>query len=96
MKLIVTKCELNTVAQEVIDLVLRKNADYGDAWQHGGAPGIMVRELDKVLRLEQLSDGRQALILDEKWADTLRDICGYALLGLLLAASPPNCAQKAE
>lgn len=88
--LIVTEHKLKMAAHEVIQLVLRKNKDYGDAWQRCGIAGIMVRELDKALRLEQLEDGREALVVEEKWVDTLRDIAGYALLGLLLEGYKNN------
>jgi hypothetical protein len=81
---LVTRESLERIAADVIDLVLRKNSDYGDAWQKHGIAGVLVRLSDKALRLETLSDGRTALVTDEQWSDTLRDIAGYALLGLLL------------
>jgi hypothetical protein len=81
---IVTRESLERVAADVIELVLRKNADYGDAFKRHGVVGCLVRMSDKALRLEHLSDGREALVVDEQWCDTLRDIAGYALLGLLL------------
>lgn len=80
----VTRDKLKHTAADVIDLVLRKNTDYGDAWQRHGIASVLVRLSDKALRLEKLSDGSTALIADEQWADTLRDIAGYSLLGLLL------------
>ena len=63
-------------------LVLEKNADYGDAWQKHGLAGVLVRISDKALRLQNL-EGKEALVVDEKVDDTLMDIAGYALLGLL-------------
>lgn len=78
----VTREALQSVADEIVELLLRKNADYGDAWQRNGAVGVLVRSLDKALRLETIS-GREALVVDESAEDTLRDMAGYALLGLL-------------
>ena len=70
------------IAQDVAMLVLEKNADYGDAWQKHGLAGVLVRISDKALRLQNL-EGKEALVVDEKVDDTLMDIAGYALLGLL-------------
>ncbi len=80
----VTRGALNEVAQEIIELLLQKNLDYGDAWQKQGMAGILIRLSDKSVRLERLSGKRIAFVVDESWRDTLRDIAGYALLGLLL------------
>ena len=79
----VTHLELVRIAVRVIETVLRKNADYGDAWQADGAPGWAHELKTKLCRLETLSDGRQALVVDENIEETLRDTVGYALLGLL-------------
>ena len=80
--IVVTREELLKISEEVVDMVMRKNHDYGDAWQKHGTAGILVRLSDKSLRVESLM-GKQALVVDESVRDTLRDIVGYALLGLL-------------
>lgn len=80
---LVTRDNLEQAANSVIDLVLAKNADYGDAWRKFGVAGVMVRINDKGMRLETLSDGRKALVLDEAIMDTVKDICGYTLLAIL-------------
>jgi len=77
----VTEAGLLWHAREIVDLVLAKNHDYGDAWQKHGLAGVLVRISDKALRLENL-EGKEALVVEAE-ADTLRDIAGYALLGLL-------------
>jgi hypothetical protein len=97
-KVVVTKDALKDVAKQaitafvhnmvkecdpIIDLVTRKNVDYGDAWQRYDIYTPLIRINDKILRVSTLSDGRKALIADEKIEDTLVDIIGYALLGLL-------------
>jgi len=82
-KVAVTRQKLVDKATDVIDLVMRKNADYGDAWQRQGGCGWALRLADKLCRIETLADGREALVLDEAIEDTLKDAIGYALLGLL-------------
>jgi len=79
----VTEERLSATASDVIDLVLKKNADYGDAWQRQGLAGALVRLTDKFFRLETLADGREALVVNEAIEDTLMDVVGYGLLGLL-------------
>lgn len=67
----------------VIELVLAKNQDYGDAWQRHGLAGLLVRLSDKALRVDKLWGGQQALVVNEGVEDTLKDMVGYALLGLI-------------
>jgi hypothetical protein len=93
---------LGECAEEVIALVLEKNADYGDAWRIFGVVGVLVRICDKVLRLENMMGngggrigGQVGLVADERWVDTLRDIAGYALLGLLLVEAETEAENEA-
>jgi hypothetical protein len=79
----VTLAKLDYLAVRVINIVLRKNADYGNAWQRNGAPGWAHELQTKLCRLERLMDGREALIADENIKDTLIDAIGYSMLGLL-------------
>lgn len=80
--------ELRDVLDDIYELLLRKNADYGDAWRKYDVAGILLRLSDKTLRFENLYDAdgnmRRALVVDESWADTLMDMAGYAIMGLVL------------
>lgn len=79
---VVSEETLREKTEEIIQLLLRKNTDYGNAWEKHGVAGVLVRISDKALRLKNL-EGKEALVVDEGIRDTLRDIAGYALLGLL-------------
>lgn len=79
---VVSETKLREITEDIIGLLLMKNADYGDAWQKHGIAGVLVRLSDKSLRLQNL-DGKEALVVEESVQDTLRDIAGYAILGLL-------------
>lgn len=70
------------IASEAADTVVRKNSDYGDAWQVHGVVGVLVRISDKSLRLKSLK-GKSALVVEESIRDTLMDIMCYAALGLM-------------
>jgi len=88
-KVKVTEEKLQKVMQGCIELIMRKNKDYGDAWQKHGIVGVGVRISDKAVRLETLSDGREALVVDEDINETLRDVLSYCALGLLYLKENP-------
>ena len=75
--------KLRRLAQEISNLVVAKNHDYGSAWERYGIFTPLIRINDKILRVKTLSGGEQALVADEKIEDTLKDIIGYATLALL-------------
>jgi len=79
----VTRDKLIMIASDVIDLVMEKNADYADAWQKNGIQGTLCRLADKLLRVETLADGREALVIEEKLPQTILDGIGYSFLALL-------------
>jgi hypothetical protein len=80
---------LVTSGLEVVDTLLRKNADYGgSAWQVPIlAPKLTSREAiqcrlsDKIQRLARLLSGEQAEVA-ESIEDTMRDLAGYSILWL--------------
>jgi hypothetical protein len=71
------------IASEIADMLIKKNADYGDKnLTKYGMAGIIVRLSDKLARLENLQ-GKKGHI-DETTEDTLKDIAGYAINALRL------------
>lgn len=89
-KVLVTEDGLKQITDSIISMVLKKNADYGDAWQSNGAFTALINVEHKIIRLETLSDGRSALVVDENIDDTLRDLVGYSLLCLLKSEHDNN------
>lgn len=85
-KVMVTKAALMKVAESLIDIVIKKNADYGDSWQSYSIFIPAIRMKDKLVRCETLADGRQALVIDETFEDTVRDIVAYGWLSMLRSA----------
>ena len=72
---------LRKVANDVVELVLKKQADYGhDNIKAFGEFGLIVRTNDKVARLRNLH-GKEGVA--EPRIDAWRDIAGYALLALM-------------
>lgn len=70
------------VADEVAELVISKQRDYGhDNINAFGELGLVVRTNDKIARLRNLQ-GKEGVT--EPRVDAWRDIAGYALIALML------------
>ena len=80
---------ISRVGLEWVDLLLRKNSDYGSGiWQvplvsptTAPAEAILVRMSDKINRLVRLAN-HAAAETDESFEDTVRDLGAYCLLYL--------------
>ncbi|MBW3113511.1 DUF1599 domain-containing protein [Bacillus sp. MCCB 382] len=77
---------IESICNEVRDLLIRKNHDYGDSFlkqfaKYGVMSG-MIRMDDKMRRLETLIGGEDAQVA-ESLEDTVADLAGYALLTLV-------------
>jgi hypothetical protein len=77
---------IESICNEVRDLLIRKNHDYGDSFskqftKYGVLSG-MIRMDDKMRRLETLIGGEEAQVA-ESIEDTVADLAGYALLTLV-------------
>lgn len=75
---------IRLAGEELTDLLVRKNHDYGDSFsQQYGKYGLMsalIRMDDKMRRLETLLESEDNAKVDESLSDTLLDLAGYALL----------------
>ena len=76
--------------QDTLQILVKKNKMYGGASMDLGMVGNYVHLHDKVNRLKQLveiSKGKEELAEFEGIEDTLRDIIGYATIGLIILDS---------
>lgn len=75
-------------AVDVVDMVVAKNRDYGNSFEKlvdkYGMVALAIRFADKFNRLDSLVTNGRNYVPDETIEDTLKDIAGYALLGLVL------------
>jgi len=73
------------IAEEMADIVSRKNADYGNSYfrlrSEWGPMSFGARLGDKYYRLVNLLQGHKPQV-NESVEDTIRDIIGYCLLEL--------------
>lgn len=88
--------KVTQIMQEVKTILLKKNQDYGGASFDLGLNGNMVHLWDKIRRyrtlVEQLPKKEQPNF--ESIEDTLRDIMGYATIGLLILGEQSTEKEK--
>lgn len=84
-----TKESIEEIFSEVGNTLLKKNADYGGASFDLGTNGNMVHLWDKVRRYRSLTEkGMKGETPNfESMEDTLKDIIGYAVIGLHILES---------
>lgn len=73
---------------EMHDLYIRKNRDYGssvtDTYEKFGLTSFLVRLSDKLNRVTNLTlNNKDNLVQDEKIQDTLMDLANYSILALI-------------
>jgi hypothetical protein len=72
---------IKEVTDEISVLLIKKNRDYGNASFDLGLNGNMVHLWDKVKRYKTLVETKSTPSF-ESIEDTLKDIIGYAIIGL--------------
>jgi len=75
--------QLAAIQKEALELFIRKNADYGDAFADYGTVGILVRIGDKIRRMQSITSKGVNLVEDEKLRDTLIDLHNYAAMAIM-------------
>lgn len=82
----INKDSIHFHANELAELLVRKNHDYGNSVQEQfdeyGLDSILIRLDDKMRRLKSLRS-KDPQVVGESLQDTLQDLSGYALLGLI-------------
>lgn len=83
-KQIMTKESIDRIFGEMSDLLVKKNKDYKGASFDLGMTGNFVHIWDKVVRYRNFVENRNSgeFANFESIEDTLRDIIGYAVIGL--------------
>ena len=74
------------ICEELTQIYYNKNQDYGDSFAIVRAKvpdAIRVRLWDKMLRLDDLLSGADALVQSETIEDTLKDMANYCLMELI-------------
>ncbi len=75
--------QMQKVHQEALELFIKKNADYGDAFAKYGVIGVLVRMEDKLQRCMSITKSNVTLV-DERIRDTLIDLHNYSAMAIML------------
>jgi hypothetical protein len=75
--------QLAAIQKEGLELFIKKNKDYGDAFADYGAIGVLVRIGDKIRRMQSITASGVNLVEDEKLRDTLIDLHNYAAMAIM-------------
>ena len=76
--------QMKQIQKDALELFIKKNADYGDAFATFGTIGVLVRIEDKIKRCISISSKEVQLVDDETLRDTLIDLHNYAAMALML------------
>ena len=76
--------QLKKVQSEALELFIKKNIDYGDAFAKYGVIGVLMRIEDKLQRSMSITKNGVNLINDEGIRDTLIDLHNYAAMAIML------------
>jgi hypothetical protein len=76
--------QMKDIQAEALQLFIKKNADYGDAFATYGVIGVIIRMQDKLHRAISISTTGINLVNDEGICDTLIDLHNYAAMALML------------
>ena len=76
--------QMKEVQSNALELFMKKNIDYGDAFAKFGVIGVLMRIEDKIQRSLSITNNGVNLINDEGIKDTLLDLHNYAAMALML------------
>ena len=78
------KQQFTQVQEEGLELFLKKNKDYGDAFANYGPIGVLVRMGDKIQRLMSIEKTGITMVKSESLRDTLIDLHNYSAMAIML------------
>jgi hypothetical protein len=76
--------QFKKIQNDGLELFIKKNADYGDAFAKYGVVGVLMRIEDKIQRALSITKNGITLVNDEGIKDTLIDLHNYAGMALML------------
>ena len=76
--------QMKQIQSEGLELFIKKNNDYGDAFSKYGMIGVLMRIEDKIQRALSITNTGINLVNDEGIKDTLLDLHNYAAMALML------------
>ena len=83
IKLCYIKSNKKITKSMCLDIIKKKNNDYGNSYKDFGYVGILIRIIDKINRLKNLSNIDKYNI-NETYFDTLLDLHNYCVLSFII------------
>ncbi len=84
--------QLKKIQKEGLELFIKKNADYGDAFAKYGVVGVLMRIEDKIQRALSITNKGVNLVNDEGIKDTLIDLHNYAAMAIMLLSTSASAS----
>ena len=75
---------MKEIQNEGLNLFIKKNNDYGDAFAKYGVIGVLMRIEDKLQRCISITKNGINLVSDETLHDTLIDLHNYSAMAIML------------
>lgn len=82
--------------QSTVDLMLKKNHDYGEAWRQMRVSSMVDLILMKLMRIKQIEDHDGKTLVSEGVEGGYADIINYSLFCLIRLRTPPAHQNKTE
>lgn len=76
--------QMKKIHSEALELFIKKNNDYGDAFAKYGTIGVLMRMEDKIQRFLTITKNGVNLVNDESVRDTLIDLHNYSAMAIML------------
>ena len=76
--------QMKIIQNEALELFIKINIDYGDAFAKYGVIGVLMRIEDKLQRSMSITKNNVNLIDNESIRDTLIDLHNYSAMALML------------
>ena len=76
--------QIKQIQEEGLELFIKKNKDYGDAFANYGPIGVLVRIGDKIQRLMSINKSNITMVKSESLRDTLIDLHNYSAMAIML------------
>ena len=76
--------QMKEIQAKALELFIKKNKDYGDAFAQYGVIGVLMRIEDKLKRIVSINKNSIILVNDETVEDTLLDLHNYSAMALML------------
>ena len=82
--------QLKQIQSNALELFIKKNADYGDAFAKYGFVGVLMRIEDKIQRSLSITSNGVNFVKNENMRDTLLDLHNYAAMAIMLLDEKSN------